>query len=277
MQKTFLDKGKICLGLLVVGISTGISGLQSIRLNRFLIDNVEDSLPTSVIISQDQALKSNLELLNQVPSFGYENIVSNFVYLNFLQYFGNRISGDRGSYTANPLFFANILDRDPFFIRAYWFLSSSVSIYSGRPDISVGLIEQGLSYMTPDLPPDSYYLWRYKALDELLFLGAGETARQSYLKAAEWASLSPDESGDIIAERSLNTAQFLAQDVNSKPAQISAWAQVLAGAIDEQTRQIAIENIENLGGIITTNQNGQVTVQYQIEPDTDSLPVGASQ
>lgn len=267
MKISFLDK-KIYILVFIIGIGGGILGLQKNRLNDTLNNNLEENPSKSMLMLQEQTLKSNLTLFNQFPDFGYENIVSNFIYLNFLQYFGDRGKRSVIGYTASSLFFENIVDRDPFFTYFYFLLSTSVSIYSGRPDISLALIDQGLQAMSPNTPPDSYYVWRYKAVDELLFLGDGEAARQSHLKAAEWANLSSDPNAKAVAQRSLNTAKFLAQDVNSQSAQIAAWAQVLAGAIDDETRQIAIERIEALGGTITVDQYGKVIVQHKANTDT---------
>ncbi|MEO1347964.1 MAG: hypothetical protein AAFW84_04075 [Cyanobacteria bacterium J06635_15] len=206
-MKTLFPLRRKLYSLFIIVSVFGVLGFQKAKLDTILTGNSSvDSSSKSRIALQDQALKSNLTVLKQSPSFGYRNVISDFLYLSFLQYFGDRETRGSIGYLASPLFFENIVARDPFFSEIYLFLSTSVSLYSGRPDISVTLMEQGLKSMAPDVPPDSYYIWRYKAVDELLFLGNGEAARRSHLKAAEWASLSSDPEGKIVAERSLNTA-----------------------------------------------------------------------
>ena len=125
-------------------------------------------------------------------------------------------------------------------------------------------MEKGLAYLSPIILPRSYYVWRFKAIDELLFLGDGDAAKQSFEKAAEWARQSPDEEAPFIAEISSQTAQFLTDNPVSRSAQISAWAQVLVSARDAETQQIVTERIEALGGTVVVNEGGQVSVNFNI-------------
>src|SRR4028118_1979843 len=98
--------------------------------------------------------------------------------------------------------------------------------------------------MSPQTPPKSYYVWRYKAIDELLFLGNAQAAKQSFEKAAEWASIYPDQRSKQVAALSRKTANFLARNPNSKNGQVSAWSMVLTNAPDARTQKIAIERIQ---------------------------------
>ena len=107
-------------------------------------------------------------------------------------------------------------------------------------------------------------MWRFKAIDELLFLGDGVAAKQSYENSANWAKQSWDEEAPLVAQLSAQTAQFLAKNPVSRTAQISAWTQVLLSAKDEQTQKIATERIELLGGTVVVNNGGQVSVQFNI-------------
>ncbi|MEM8543286.1 MAG: hypothetical protein AAGF66_04740 [Cyanobacteria bacterium P01_H01_bin.119] len=252
---------------LAIALSAVIPALQLSRLKQLASTDGVLTSPQQELARQEEGLKQNLTATSQLPDFGYSNLFANFSYLSFLQYFGNRDVREVVGYTNNPQFFENIVARDPRFTHIYFYLSFAVSIYAASPEISVALMEQGLQSMTPTNPTDSFYVWRYKATDELLFLGNGEAARQSHLMATDWARQSPLPESQEVAERSLNTAEFLAQDVNSKPAQISAWAQVLSSAIDSKTQQIAVDAIEALGGEILVSETGNATVRYQVIPD----------
>jgi hypothetical protein len=205
--------------------------------------------------------KLRLNLLRQTPAFGFDNLLSDWVFLNFLQYFGDDNARLQTGYALSPEYFKIIIDRDPRFLGAYIPLSTSVSLYAAQPEESVALMEKGLKSMSPTSPPKSYLVWRQKGIDELLFLGNAQAARESFAKAAEWASLYPDPESQEIAAFSRQTAQFLARNPLSKSAQVSAWTMVLNNVADERTRQIVISRIEALGGKVIITPQGVPTIR----------------
>jgi hypothetical protein len=208
-----------------------------------------------------EAEKLRLNLLHKVPNFGFNNLVADWVFLGFAQYFGDDSARQVTGYNISPEYFEIIIDRDPRFREAYFFLSGSSSLYAGMPEKSVALMEKGLKSLSPKDPPRSYYVWRYKGTDELLFLGDAQAARKSFEKAAEWASVYADPESQNVAAISRQTAQFLARNPNSKYAQVGAWSMVLQNAVDDRTRQIAISRIEGLGGKVVVTPEGEVRVQ----------------
>ncbi len=212
---------------------------------------------------QEQQDRLRLSLLRRMPSFGYDNMIANWTFLNFLQYFGNLDARLEVGYTVSPEFFEVIVDKDPFFVAPYIFLSASTSMFAGQPDRAVEMMERGLAPMTPTLPPGGYRVWRYLGIDQLLFLGDGEAARQSFEMAADWADVSDEPEAASVAQASRQTAAFLAENSASKAAQINAWLQVINLAVDDQVRRIAIERIQALGGEILDISEGQVIVRYR--------------
>jgi len=207
-----------------------------------------------------------LNLLGQTPAFGFDNLLSDWVFLNFLQYFGDDNARLQTGYALSPEYFKIIIARDPRFLGAYIPLSTSISLYAASPEQSVALMEKGLQSMTPKSPLKSYYVWRHKGIDELLFLGNAQAARQSFEKAAEWASVYSDPESQNVAVFSLQTANFLANNPLSKSAQVGAWAMVLNNVTDERTRQIVISRIEELGGKVIVTPQGTVKIRL---PQTD--------
>ena len=216
-------------------------------------------------LREETQIKASMALLKQLPTLGFDNLTASWAFLNFLQYFGDSKARSQTGYRVNPDFFEIIVERDPHFIDMYPYLSSSITLFAGKPQQSVALITQGLKSMTPQTDPRAYYLWRTKATDELLFLGDAQAARQSYETAADWASQSSDPHGPVSARISRKTAQFLARNPDSKQAQVGAWFNILSGAIDDQTRQLAIQGIESLGGTIHIDSSGQVDVKMPPE------------
>lgn len=249
------------LGALVVILLCGlaIGSLQVPQLKQ-LATKAKTASPEE-LNKELQAEKLRLKLLQKTPSFGFDNILADWVMLGFLSYFGDDSAREQTGYSLSPEYFEIIVDRDPRFLQAYLGLSTSISMYAAMPEKSVALMEKGLKSLSPKAPPRSYYVWRYKGTDELLFLGDAQAARKSFEKAAEWASVYADPDSQNVAAISRQTAQFLARNPNSKYAQVGAWSMVLQNAVDDRTRQIAISRIEGLGGKVVVTPEGEVRVQ----------------
>ena len=127
-------------------------------------------------------------------------------------------------------------------------------MFAGRPEITVELMEHGLKYMTPDLP-QAHFVWLYKGVDEILFLGDLTRARQSYLKGAKWAEIAND---DFIAESAKDTAQFLTTKPDIRSTQVNTWFLVWINAKDKRIRQLAEAKIESIGGELKVYPDGRV-------------------
>lgn len=236
-----------------------IGALQIPQLNR-----LSDKAKTASLENFQREVESErlrLNILNKLPSFGFNNLVADWTLISFIQYFGDDLARPQTGYSLSPEYFEIILARDPYFLSAYPFLSGSTTLYAGMPERSVALIEQGLKSLTPKVPSESYYIWRYKGTDELLFLGDTQAAKQSFETAAQWASIYSDDESKNVARLSRQTAQFLATNPKSKSAQVSAWMMILDKAFDDRTRQAAISRIQALGGKVTITSQGQVKVQ----------------
>ena len=204
--------------------------------------------------------KLQLSLVKALPTFGFKNLVADWYFLEFLQYSGDddvrRIAG----YAAAIDYFDVILDRDPRFFHAYYYLSNAGTLYAAQPERSVAMMDRGLKSLTPQIPDRSYYIWRIKAVDELLFLGKAADARKSMLMAANWARQVGDEEGIGVAKISEKTADYLARNPKSKQAQFDAWNMVLGSAVDEPVIRRAIFEIKALGGNVTIGADGKVKV-----------------
>jgi hypothetical protein len=236
---------------------------QQARLNKLqtLADEpVERADETSTF-----AQENYLRVLRQSPAFGFDNLLADWVFLQFLQYFGDDQVRAYTGYDLSSSYFENIIPRDPYYMQFYLFLSGSTSLYAAQPAKTVALMNQGLTYLKPGIPEDSFIVWRYKGTDELLFLGDAEAAQASFQTAADWAAQSDAPDAQAMAAVSQRTADFLANNPISKRAQVDAWAGILGNSFDERTQQMAIEKIETLGGQVMITEDGRVTIQYPQE------------
>lgn len=252
-------KQRLVTALMIVASIVAIGWLQYPQLQNLRAKSQTASVEE---IRQDVAAEEvRLAFLQKMPTFGFDNVIADWAFLNFLQYFGDQPARQKTDYKLSPDFFEVVLGRDPYFMKAYTFLSTSASIYAGLPDRSIDLMKQGVESLKPDVPPDSYTVWRQIGVDQLLFQGDAAAARTSFLKAAEWAAQSSQPGSQNAAQISQQTADFLASNPNSKTAQVSAWVMVLTNAPDDRTRQTAVQRIEALGGKLVKQPDGSFSIQ----------------
>ena len=237
--------------ILLVG---GIVSLQKPELNTANQTTIEK------FKREELKEKFRAKVLKQSPSFGYDNLIADWTYLKFLVYFGDFKSREHTSYSVVTDYFQTLVDRDPRFVDAYFFMSPANSLFAGNPRESVNLITQGLESIDPKTSPKAYFIWVYKAVDELLFLGDSQAAKESYKMAAKWSYHSSDPLRKLASARMKKMAEFLEDNPDSVYVQIGAWVQLLGNARDNITRQKAIDNIERLGGKITVTPQGEVNV-----------------
>ena len=241
---------------------TGVISLQ--KLNYF---KLIESQANKDYFQEEENLKVKLDVQKNMPSFGFNNLVADWTFLNFIQYYGDGEAREKTGYSLVTEYFETIVESDPRFIDSYFILSTANSMFAGKPDKSVTLMQEVIDSISPDIYPKSYFvenganfLWTYKGIDESLFLGDTKAARHSYEMAAKWASLREDEIGNTIAERANQTANFLATNPDSIKVQVSAWLSVLSNTPDEQTRNYVINKLKSLGVIFEHTEDGRVQV-----------------
>ncbi|PZV03655.1 MAG: hypothetical protein DCF32_13395 [Leptolyngbya sp.] len=220
------------------------------------------SVANQDLAQQDESKAASLALAQKMPSFGFDNLLADWFFLQFLQYFGDDEARASTGYSLSPEFFRVIIPNDPYYRLFYVFLSGSTSNFAAQPHTAVEIVTQGLKALTPAFPADGFYIWRYRGVDELLYLGDGEAAQLSYQTSADWARQSSHPDAPYIVENSQRTAEFLANNPLSKQAQVNAWASVLANAFDDATRQKAIDRINALGGSVIISETGEMRLQF---------------
>lgn len=237
-----------------------VLGVVQLQLPQLKTQKYSSSEFIEKLQRQNESDQLRLQLLKQFPSLGFDNLIADWAFLNFLQYFGDTTARDKTGYSLSPEYFEVILDRDPRFLDAYLALSISSSLYAAMPERTIALMEQSLQSLSPKVPHRAYYIWRYKGTDELLFLGDAEAAQRSFEKAVEWASAYSDPEAKRVEELSWETAQFLSKNPDSKSAQIYAWMSVFKNVSDERTQQYVINRIQKLGAEIVIDAEGQVQI-----------------
>lgn len=245
---------KKALGALVATLAcvTGLTLLQWPRLRSQLTASELDPVRAQ---TEEILLRDRLRLLKVMPTLGFDNLIADWTFLNFFQYFGYSEARQLTGFGAAPEFFDVVITRDPYYRLPYQFLSSSVTLFAGQPEKTVQLLEKGLTQVTPTLPPDAFWLWRYKALDELLFLGDIEATIASLENLAKWANQSPLPDTESYAANAQRTANFLRQNPASRQVRASSWVMIWHNAINEDVRQYVQLQIEALGYQVFRDEN----------------------
>jgi hypothetical protein len=242
----------------IFGVFAVISYLQAPQLAR--LKQPTQHVTKADLQREEAKAKIQLSLIKSLPTFGFDNLIADWHFMGYLQYFGESDVRKQAGYGAAMDYFDIILDRDPRFFYAYYYLSNTGTLYAGQPERSVALMNKGLKFLSPRVPDRSYYVWRLKAVDELLFLGKADEARNSMQMASNWARQYPTQEGQNVAKLSQNTANYLARNPNSKQAQFDAWNMVLSSAIDDTVIKRAIAEIAALGGKVTISPTGEFKV-----------------
>jgi hypothetical protein len=238
--------GLFALILLCIG---GIIRIQQPKLK--ILTNTEVNNRDYQREEDREAIQVNF--LKNLPTFGFSNLIANWTMLQFIQYYGDGEARKQQGSRLTPDYLEAVVKHDPRFVQAYLILSPASSISAGKPERTIGAMNQGLKVLTPEIP-ESYYVWLYKGIDELLFLGDIPGAKKSYAKAAEWAAKAGNQH---IADIASGTVKFLETNPDSRTAQVGAWFIVYTNTRDLETRKIAKENIERLGGQLIEYDNGR--------------------
>lgn len=207
---------------------------------------------------EEQSLKFALEVQRKLPLFGFNNLIADWTFLKYIQYHGDNVAREVTGYSLIPEFFETMVSTDPRFVEAYLSLSPANSLFAGRPDKTIAFMNRVLKVISPKTSPLAHFIWIYKGIDEILFLGDLKAAQNSYEMAAKWASIA---GATQVAANTQATANFLARNPDTKTARIAAWAIVLTNVPDAKTQEYAIAKIKELGGDVIITPSGQFEIK----------------
>jgi hypothetical protein len=204
--------------------------------------------------AQQEALR--LKMLKTIPSFGFDNLIADWTFLKFLQYFGDDEAREVTGYNLSQDYFDIVTQRDPRWADIYVFLSTAISFYQGKPETAVNLIERGTSALSlsPQIHAQSWIVWRTKGLDELLLLGDIPESIHSHEMAADWVEKNPE--GQKLAPMFRATAEYLRRDPDSVPVRFTAWNTVYVQTTDKLVRQRAKQALVKLGAQVQKDKDG---------------------
>lgn len=240
------------LQLAIAGAAlTGIISMQRAQLSQTSLE-----IETPEQVTRQEALR--LQLLQKAPTFGFDNLVADWVFLSFLQYYGDEAARAKTDYSLSPQYFDLITQRDPRFVDIYLFLSGVISYELGQPQLAIAYMKRGTDALSPQIDPRAFTIWQYQALDQLLLLGDTTGAIQSLEMAAKWAEAVP-ENREVVPYFQ-KTAEFLKADPDSKLIRFQSWGAIYERARatgDRKTQERAKQEILALGGVEKVDSQGR--------------------
>lgn len=222
-----------------------ISAIAIIIVQGDRYKKVKTQIENPDYLQQEKESLAALNLRKLTPSFGFDNLMADSIYLDFVQYFGDETARKATGYSLVPQYFAAIAQRDPQFTTAYLTLATANSMYAGKADETVSLIDRVLQ-TSPTETKNSHLLWTLKAIDETIFLGDIDAAKHSYFTAAQLAWQQNNYQVVEAVSHNQRKAQFLAGEPDTTEAQIIAWKSVLPYVVKENERQVIRDRISAL-------------------------------
>ncbi|NJK68449.1 MAG: hypothetical protein HC789_16675 [Microcoleus sp. CSU_2_2] len=247
-------------GLIAAAALAGVVAMQSSgQLGGITAVETQGEKPAPAISAasfkqSEQQEGLRLKMLKALPTFGFDNLVADWTFLKFLQYFGDDEARSVTGYHLSQDYFDIITRHDPRWVEIYPFLSIAVSFYQAKPEIAVRLMERGISALSPQIDPQAWRVWRNKGLDELLLLGDIPQATRSHDMAAQWVEGTPE--GQKLAPMFRATANFLRRDPDSVPVRFAAWSAVYYQTNDKFVRQKARQALVKLGAQVRKDKDG---------------------
>ncbi|MBE9012708.1 hypothetical protein IQ250_21130 [Pseudanabaenaceae cyanobacterium LEGE 13415] len=234
--------------------SIALAGVISIQLDRLKQPSI--SLETPRQAEQQERLRLNF--LSRMPTFGFDNLMADWTFLNFIQYYGDIPAREATGFSLGSQYFDLITRHDPRFVESYIFLSGTVSHQLGEPELALELMKRGTDVLSPQVHPRAFSVWRWKAMDQILLLGDLPGAARSFEMTANWAAQS--EEYKQFAPNFRQTAAFLRTNPDIGWVRFQAWSSVYedAGAAgDQRTRDRAKRELLKLGAIERQNEKGE--------------------
>lgn len=236
----------------LIGLYTCLAAIVILQSQEYKKSAQSVNRANYLIQEEEQARLINWQ--QKSLDLGFSNLMADWSYLNFVQYFGDKSARKTIGYKLVPNYFKAISKIDPRFAQAHLRLSIANTMYAGYPEQTIALMEQVLESVNPE-QKEAALLWSSKGLDELLFLGDTEAAINSYQMAAKWANLTksdwaePTTKGDrfhSLTIRDLEKALKSASEIDLKIAQIRAWSSVLVHIKDNQRKREIVNKISDL-------------------------------
>ncbi len=244
-----LSFGYRTLTNLVIGLAAcgGVLGLQLQQLDRL------NQTPNYELAAQTEATR--LTTLRNSPTLGFEALVADWTFLDYLQYFGDDEARAVSGYGLAADYLDRVTELDPRFLFVYLFVSPGVSYYQGQPERAVTLFDRGVAALSPEIHPNAFIVPKFKALDLFLLIGDIPGAIAAYQQAAAWVDGTPFADYRPGLEQ---TIAYLQANPDSVQARYIGWSDVYNNAVDSVVRDRAATELRSLGARQVKREDGSI-------------------
>ncbi len=233
-------------------VVAGVAAAGAIAMQWSRLDRVTRYTLDPAVAEERSAIQ--LELLDRLPTLGFDNAIADWVFLQYLQYFGDEAARIQTGCNLSEQYFDLVTRRDPRFLIPYIFVPSSVAYCQGKPERSVELLDRGIAAISPQIHENAFILPLLQGLDQFLLLNDIDGAIESYELAAVWV----EETRFAVYANSLrDIARYLREDPDSIQARFFGWSEVYRNAVDDRVRARAITELEKLGARLEQQPNGE--------------------
>ncbi len=234
---------------LPLGIGVVLMLVASFQLPQ--IEQEEAGLDPDADYRQRQQTIRTAQALGQL---GFRNLAADWLWIDFIQYFGDLPLRLRFGYEQSSEYLDPITDLDPLFTQPYLYGTIAFAWKQGKPREAVQLLEKGLSSMNPNSNPFGYRLWYQVALLQFLWIGNIEAAQVALNQTADWIETIPEAErqpqGVLLNPASLRSlAGRIEESPRSAQVRFDIWVQVWRELRDPEAKQLALIEIEKLGGL----------------------------
>lgn len=239
---------------LMAQVTIGISAIAGV----ILLQSIQLQKSSSAIESPQQGEQQEairLEALSKLPSFGFDNLIASWTFLNFIQYYGDVPARTQTGYSLSQKYFDIITRRDPRFVDSYMFMWGTISYELGQPKLTQEYLKRGTDALSPQMHPRAFSLWRWKATDEILLLGDLSNAARSMEMTANWAAESEEFKQFVPFFQ--QTSAWLKTNPDIRLARFQTWLSVYLEATESRTKARAKQEILALGGVEKLNDKGE--------------------
>lgn len=193
------------------------------------------------------------EILKLV-SLGYDQILADCYWLNFIQYYGDTEARLKDGYAKCYDYLNLVSSLDPHFIQAYWFAVFAVGTEQKRPDLAARILNRGLSFNQ-----DNWYLPYIAGVNEFINAKDDKAASRYYKMATKF----PDAPSWLSKQ-----AAILDDNLPRLFKEIRTWTTVYESNPDGLVKATAKEKLIGLWRYVyrhTNDANSQREVIRQLE------------
>jgi tetratricopeptide (TPR) repeat protein len=208
-------------------------------------------------IQQDTSEDATLDTFAKLPDFGNRNLIADFLWLRFTQYFGDTPLRVKSGYGLSYKYLKTVTDKDPHFENAYRVANLAVAYRMGRPDLADALLAKGIQQN-----PDSYLLWQTRGFLHFLYTGDITKAVYCFRKNAGLAVAVGGNRLQHWGNYWLAMSRYLEASKSNVWTRRQIWSEVYATSVDESTKALALNQLDALGVLL--RKDGRLVARYAV-------------